>query len=355
MAIAKKALYLAQFGAQTVIGTSVPATFQIQPMALLDQSGATVERPMSQVGFLAESTGQESIVENMVPFSIEEHPITFEEAMLWFSMSVEGNVSAVDISGGMAGPAWLWAHIRDNTTLPNIELFTLEAADFDGTITTADEFPDAFLTDWTINIQSGALTTFSANGIANPRVASALTNLPSFPLDVEHIKHSCWGIYIDDSGSLGNTLYADDILTATLAFRSGFTALRTTKEVCDGSYAIVDFNPEDTGFDLDITAFAKPGASELYELERDAAEAQTIRAIRIKAEGAALLADAGPDTQNKLLRFDVVGKHVNGTVIPAGDDSGQRTLEIKIKTSIDTSSSAWFAAYVQNTMPDLSP
>ncbi len=246
------------------------------------------------------------------------HPACYEQLPFWLRAAIQGGVTA---SGG--GAPYTWTFVRTGLAAPALKAATLERRDSDFTNHVDHEF--AYCMPQSIKLsgaQDGEVM-LQVNGVGNRREASTLTSALAAPTPV-HIPFARSRVYLNDSwATLGNTLLTGKVISWEWTFFTGVRLLRTADNNSDLDHDIDVIDGNEVGAEIVIRVLAD---KTLFDAELAIAEAQTLRAVRIKMDGAS----------SRAVTIDTLAKHVAGSLPMLVDEvAGQRVYEIRLQEATD--------------------
>ena len=304
-----------QWGREGTRGTAVAATSK---MAVTDVQFApldSVYRPKLKKGLLHRNPGSETVITRGTKFTIPETPVIYDQIQNFLLSSIKG---AVTPSGGNP---YTWAIARLLTADPNPDTFTLERRMTDGTSPIDNEWAYAFLTQIKFIYQVDEPLKFSAEGVCRRVQGSTLTPALAMPL-IEIPPTPLAKMWIDSTwANLGVTQTVGQVLRAEVTYHTGLKPKMTLDGRTDLDFTAYVFDASVCGIDAEFTVMA--GAQ--YAIEKTAAEAQTIRAVRLSVLG----------TSSRELTLDMLVKHVPGSSFELGADDGQDTFKMQMVDTDD--------------------
>lgn len=320
-----------QWGRESTRGTAVAATSK---MAVVDVQFApldSVHRPKLKKGLLHRNPGSETIITRGTSFRIPETPVVYDQMQNFLLAAIKG---AVAPSG--SNP-YTWTVARLLTADPNPDTFTLERRLSDGTTPIDNEWAYGFLTQLRWTYQVDQPIRFSAEGVCRRVQASTLTAAQAMPT-IEIPPTPLAKMWIDSTwANLGVTQCVGQVLRADVTYHTGLKPKMTLDGRTDLDFTTYVFDAAECGIDAEFTVMA--GAQ--YATEKTAAEAQTIRAIRLTVLG----------TSSKELTLDMLVKHDLASSFAVGEDDGQDTFTMKLTDTDDATN--MFSAKVVNAVSTL--
>jgi len=285
-----KGLRKIQMGRETVAGTAVAATTAWWGNGVPQNDTETVFKEVDW-GRLSPS------LESYRPFKAASFP--FEETEATFEQLLHiGEAGIKTVGSGAsdgAGTGKIYAYVFPGASIPSIKTYTLEGGDNQQ----MEELEYCFVSDFTLAGAVKEAWKVSANWIGKQITKSTFTPAISYPT-VETILFQRTKLFIDAAGgTIGTTNKANTLLKASLNYTTGLIPKFTGDDNLAFQF-LQSITPEvelELTFEHDGTAVA----------EKDAAEAQTVRLIRLKAEGSNT-ATPGTAYSKKTMIIDVAGK-----------------------------------------------
>lgn len=310
-------------------GTAVAATSKMAVSDILFTPIDAYFRPQLAKGLMLANPGDETVIVRGTQFAIPETPVIYDEFHKILAMSVVGDVAATG-----ADP-YLWTFTRNPLADPDVNTRTLERRLTDGTNHIDNEWAYAFLSEFTLNYRADQPLMYSCEGFARRIQGSTLTAAQAFPT-IEIPAAALAKVWIDATwANLGTTLISAQVLSAQLRFASGYRPKMSLDGRTDLDFTMNILNAREVKVELTIRLLIEASAGQ-YATEKTAAEAGTLRAVRIKIEG----------TQSRYLQADMLLKHDAASLGPIGEEDGQDIVEMKLVGSTDATN--FFSAIVQN-------
>lgn len=280
-----------QLGKETTAGTARPASIIWRGVASMPADQLQVVFPNEDVGYLANTDRSYVPVKDAV-LAMEQTEATFEQLPYILAAGVKNVITG---SGDTGGSGYIYTYPFPTTAQNTAKTFTIEAGDDNA----AEEMEYAYVEDFTISGEPKSAIMVSANWRGRQLSTSAFTSTASLPT-VEEILFNTSKLYIDTAGAnWGTTQKSQTMLGFNLNVKSGYWPKYTGDGNLYFSY-IVQTAPEIT---LDVT-FEHDGTA---TAEKAAWRAQTVRKIRVKAEGSSFTT-AGATYAKKTMIIDLVGK-----------------------------------------------
>jgi hypothetical protein len=129
-------------------------------------------------------------------------------------------------------------------------------------------------------------------------------------------------LWIDSTwGTLGTTVVATQILNGSIEINTGAFPIWTLDQRSDLDFSTIGYNAEQAAVNVQLTALV--GAQ--FALEKTAAEAGTLRALRLQLDG----------TSSRKLLLDLLAKHEMASIFEFGEQDGQHVVEMNLQESTD--------------------
>jgi len=300
-------------------GTAVPATSKILVANWDVEPIDSVYHPPLLRGLIQRWKGGEVVIERGVRFTIPETPFFYEQAPNWLSQSVNRSTG---LPTG-AGP-YVYTFTRDPTGNPDLDTWTYERRITDGVTPIDQEAAYCLLSSITWRGQQNQPVLFTAEGFGRRIQSSTLTAALTAPT-AEAALSSSSSVYIDSSwANLGNTQIVGQILGWEIVWNTGYAPIFTTDGRADLDFTSAVISSENTHLTVRIRMLVKPNSGQ-FTVEQTAAEAQTLRAVRIQADG----------TSGRQCQWDMILKHNLGSLFKIGEFEGQEMIEMELVESTD--------------------
>lgn len=321
-------LSIYQWGMEATPGTSVPATSKIiVPRIDFAQTGEPY-RPQYAKGLVQRYRGDDFLTNQFITFTVPEFPVSYEQLPHWLSMGVQ-NVTAP--TG--AGP-YTYPFVRDPVAKPLPKTWTIERRNRDGTTNYDMEFPYCFLTSIRISAAQNAPVMVAFTGVCRPPTVAAITAALSFP-EIESPPFALTTASIDDAwADLGDTPLSGIVVGWSFEFQTGWYPFFAADGRTDLSFSRVELDANRVNINASIRILAE--ASGRWQLERTAAQARTLRAIRLGAAG----------SSGRSIEIDFLGKHTNSDLV--GLEVVEDRNEINLAFNEDTDDTNLLAITVIN-------
>ena len=304
-----------QWGKEVTRGTAVAATSKIAVENIEFEPEDVLARPKLAKGLLHRNPGSETVITRGSRFRIPETPVVYDQLQHLLSMAVKGGVAATG-----ADP-YTWTFARSLTADPAPDSWTLERRLNDGSSQKDNEWAYALLSELRFIYQVDQPLRFSAAGFARRVQASTLTAALALPT-IEIPPTPLAKIWIDSTwANLGTTQITGQVLRAEVTFRTGLKPIMTLDGRSDLDFTSYILDASEVGVDAEITMLV----AGQYDTEKTAAEAATLRAVRLEILG----------TQSRELELDMLLKHERGSLFSVGQQDGQDIVVMKFEDSDD--------------------
>jgi hypothetical protein len=317
MAIAVAPLTVYQGGPETTPGTAVAATRKFALESLDITATDSVYRPQITNGILLDNPGGETINSRGATW-VARGPVVYNELHRWASMVVGTLVTT-----GGASP-YTHTFTKLATANPTLKSWTLERRISDGSTHLDTEWPYSLGSSLTLTAELDAPIMMEVNGFSRAAASSTLTAaLTQVTVGIPPAVTS--KVYIDPAyASLGSTQISGQVLRWDVTFRSGNVAIntmdgRTTLDM--GTHAV---NGREAGLDMNIRMMVKADSGQ-YAAERTAAQAQSLRAVRLEVIGSATAE----------VEIDALVKHVSGDVTMVSEENGYVVFDMALVSATD--------------------
>jgi hypothetical protein len=289
-------LTLVQWAKEATPGTDLPATSQMLVTAFNATPKDEYYRPGVLRGLMQRNRGFETPIKRWTEWSAEG-PFSFEQGQNWL-----GAVIAAVAAPTGVGP-YVWTHTKNPAVIPSLATFTLERRVTDGSTPYQHAWHYCVVTKFTLNFADGEPVTFKAEGFARRVQTETLTAAQTLPTP-EFAPLGVGKMWIDSTfGTLGTTVVA------------------TQDQRSDLDFSTIGYNAEQAAVNVQLTALV--GAQ--FALEKTAAEAGTLRALRLQLDG----------TSSRKLLLDLLAKHEMASIFEFGEQDGQHVVEMNLQESTD--------------------
>lgn len=302
-------------------GTPVAATSKMLVANWDAEPTDSVYRPPILRGLIQRNKGGEIVIERGTNWNIPDTPAFFEQLPHWASMSIRGGVVPSDLGAG----DFEWIFERDPTGNPDLDSWTIERRLSNGPDHVDMEAAYSLIRDITFTGQQNQPVMLNANGFSRRiDVDSVLTPSLSAPTGIPLLASSS-AVYIDTSwAGIGGTQIVGQTLNWQIRWNTGYAPLFTTDGRPDLDFGQVAISSENTYLEVMIRILVQPTDGQ-FDIEHAAAEAQTLRAIRIRCSG----------SSNRRADFDMILKHSMGSLFKIGEFEGQDVIEMNFVESTD--------------------
>lgn len=308
-------LRLFQWGKETTRGTAVAATSKIAVEGIEFEPVDEVSRPKLAKGLLHRNPGSETIIRRGTTSRIPETPVVYDQLQHLLSMSVKGGVVATGLD------PFTWTFARSLTADPAPDAWTIERRLSDGTTNKDNEWAYALLSTLRFLYVRDQPLRFSAEGFARRVQASTLTAALAMPV-IEIPPSPLAKVWIDSTwAAIGTTQVSAQVLRADITFHTGLKPLWSLDGRADLDFTTHLLDPSEVGLDAELVLLV----AGQYDTEKTAAEAQTLRGVRLQVLG----------TQTRELTLDMLLKHERGSVFAVGSEDGQDIVTMRLTDSDD--------------------
>ena len=308
-----------QWGVEATKGTAVPATSGILAEAIDFDDDDEIERPDLATGIGYEVKGSEFAIRRGTKFTVPDFPISFEQLPHWLRMAVKGAVTPTGV-----GP-YIWTFTPALGADPDLDARTLERRITDGANNLDDEWAYAMLSRFTLKWEAGMSSMkASAEGFARRRQNSTFTAAQTYPTP-EHIPGALMTVFIDSTfAGLGGTQVTGQVLSGELEINTGYKPYWASDGRTDLDHSSHEWDARARTYSLKMRIVARNSGQ--LAAERTAAEALTLRAVRLRATG----------TSSRILTLDGLYKHEKGTsLVKVGEVDGQEVVDVTLRQSTD--------------------
>ncbi len=315
LAIASGDLY--QWGREATKGTAVAATSKIAIEEMAFEPLDEVHRPRLVKGLAVRSPGNEFALFRGTRWTARGYA-EYEQLQNWLEMSVVGSVTPTG-----TGP-YVWTYTRNPAADPALRAYTLERRVTDLTNHIDNEWAYALATGITLSAGIDEAVRLEAEGLARRIQASTLTAAQALPT-IEEPPIALTKIYIDSTwAGLGTTQIVAQALDWSVKFSTGVSVFRTVDGRVDQDFTVDVINGGEVGLDVEIGLLIKADSGQ-YAVEKTAAEAQTLRAVRIQADGGS----------GRQIQIDMLLKHVGASLFTVEEQDGARIVRLRLQESTD--------------------
>lgn len=314
MATYLRALEEIQWAREATPGLDLPTTSKILVTEFNVSEDSILYKPQPIRGLWQRNRGYETVVARGSRWTMAG-PLTYEQIPNWLNYAV-ANVATP--SG--AGP-YVWAHVRNPAIPPNIATFTLERKENDGALAIGHAWHYCVLEKLTISWAENEPLMFAAEGFTRRIATETLTPAISLPT-AEIPPTQLAALSIDPSfATLGSTPITNQIVSGSIEINTGAYPIKTLDARPDLDFNVHGFNADNVSVNLQITALL--GAQ--YTVEKAAAEAGTLRAIRLSVAG----------TGGRTFNIGGIFKHAIPELFAYTDLEGAKAVEMNLEETTD--------------------
>lgn len=308
-------LRLFQMGEETVHGTIVPTTSKCAVDEIAFEPTDLIYRPRIARGLVVRNTGFETPVQRGTKFTIPSTPANYEQLQNWLSMAIAGITAPTG-----AGP-YVWLFTRNPAIDPAPSSWSLERRITDGTTPKDNKWGYCLASKIGFSAKIGEAMMFTLEGFARRVQAATLTAAQSMP-SIEIPPVALCKMFIDSTyGTIGSTQVTGQLLDWSLDFTTGLFPIFTQDARTDMDFTAYGFDSSLVQVSFKATMLV----AGQYALEKTAAEAMTLRAVRIEVDG----------TSSRVFKLDFLAKHTLGSVFKVGDQNGQDIVEFDMQEATD--------------------
>lgn len=318
------ALSLPQWGLETNTAPGTPsaavaATGKMAVKDFLIKPTDLVIRDQILKGLLTANRGNEIIGERGTDWEVPETPLVFGQFHYWQGMAIVAPTKTG------VGP-FIWTSAHTPTALQARHMRTIELGLGDGTNTSDWEIPACFLKELEVIGAANSPVRFRASGSGRRLQSSTRTAALALPA-IQEVPMALTKVYIDSTwATLGTTQVTGQIIGWRWKLTTGLFGQQTADGRSDQDFIVVVANPDEFKWTLEIDIKANLNTGQ-WQTEKTAAEALTLRAIRVQADITGVEADQ--------LKIDGLYKHTEGSVFPQGRDNGEVTATLSLEGSTD--------------------
>lgn len=311
-----------QWARESSIGVDLAATSKVLVESLNFTPQSEFARPPVARGLMQRNRGYETAVKRWSNWAAEG-PASYEQLQNWLSM-IENDAAPTG-----AGP-YAWSHIVNPAAVPAPATMTFERRVTNGASPIDHAWHHAMLQSLELSGADGELLRFSAQGFAR-RIQTGETITAALSLPTPELPPApLFTLFIDPAwGSLGSTQVSAQILGFTFRFNTGYKPIWTMDGRSDLDFSTYVVDASERSIEASITCLL--GAH--YATERAAAEAGTLRAVRIAVDG----------TSSRSLDIDFLAKHERPELFEFGEQDGQHIVTLNLQESTDGTNLLAFA------------
>jgi hypothetical protein len=206
--------------------------------------------------------------------------------------------------------------------VPDCDSWTIERRITDGTNHLDNEWAYCMANEMTLSADEDAPLMLEVNGFARRVSASTHTAALAHPtIEIPPIALS--KVFIDTSwAGLGGTQVTGQVLTWSVTLRNGAQGRRTADGRTDMDFTTHLFG--EAGLEAELVLLVKADSGQ-YATEKTAAEAQSLRAVRIQADG----------SSGRQVQIDFLAKHAAGSLFTVGDQDGFAVVTLNLVSATD--------------------
>lgn len=316
MSFYPEALETIQWAREATPGLDLPATSKValEKFDLIPDSENA--RPKLLRGVMVDNRGNETVVRRGATWKAE-FPLNFEQMQNWCS----GLVKAAVVGVGTAPTVWTFA--RALATIPVLDTFTFERRDTEGASPVDHAIHYGMMQKMTLSFNVNELVMAVVEGfsrrIQTGETMTAALTMPS----VELIPTTAIKVYINDTwAGLGSpTQVTNQVMSGEFVWKSGAMPWQTTDGRADQDLTTHVVNADEVGLECTLTMLM--GAQ--YATERAAAEANTLRAVRIEMNG----------TAGRQIQIDFLARYDVPELFELGELNGQKIVPMKLVSAHD--------------------
>ena len=310
-------------------GTDLPTTSMVHLEDYEFAQGDIVYRPKSVRGLMIDNPGFETPVTRFTTWKISGY-WTYEQAQGWL-----GGIVKVTAPTGLS--PYVWTYTQDPTAYPTFWTYTFERRETDGTTPIGQAWHYCVLQKLTLTFTDGQPIMFTAEGFGRRVQTETLTASQTLPTP-ELIPMALSKLYIDTTfAGAGGTQVSTQFLGGSLEINTGAVPLWTGDGQADLDFTTVGFDAAAGGLKANITTYL--GAQ--YATEKTAAEAQSLRAVRLSFAG----------SSGRAMTLDFLCKYEPGSLFNFGNQNGQRIITLPLTSATDATNQ--FKAVVTNLIATL--
>lgn len=266
-----------QWSREATAGTDLAATSKMiverfNPVP----SSPEAYRPALSRGLILANRGGETVIQRGTDWTAEG-PFSFEQAQNLFSGAI------INVASPTGSGPYVWTHTRNPAAYPSLASFTFERRVTDGSTPIDHAFHYSMFRDLELTFATNEVWRYTATGFARRVQTETMTAALTLPT-YETCLTPNTTVFIDPAwASLGSTQVSGQILSGSIKFGSGAAPLWTADGRTDLDFSQVAYASSRVTCEVSLTMLL--GAQ--YSTEKTAAEAQSLRAMRIQIDGAA--------------------------------------------------------------------
>lgn len=315
-------------------GTLVPATSKIAVETMSFRPLDLVVRPKLANAIMLDNPGNELVVMRGTEWTAEG-PVVFDQLQNWLTMLLK----TITDPGGAAPATWQFTY--DPTALNTIRTFTLERRGTDGTNPIDNEWGYACARSLRITGGENAPLRMTVEGFARRIQASTLTAGQALPV-IEMPPTPLAKLWINPSwATLGTTqITGGQLIDFNILIKSGLKPLMSPEGQTDLDFRSHFRDRDEVGIEFEATMRIEASSGQ-YATEKTAAEAQSLRAVRLEVDG----------TSSRTIEIDFLAKHAAGSLFEWGSQDGIAIVTLRLVSASDLTNA--FAVKVINTVTAL--
>lgn len=300
-----------QWAKEATAGTDLATTSLVHCEKATFEEMDSRDAPEVVRGLMWDNRGFETPVKRWTQWTIEGY-FTYEQAQNWF-----GGAIATVASPTLA----TWTHTLDPTVFPTPHTYTFERRVTDGSTPFGQAWHYATLQKLTLTFADGQAVRYKAEGFARRVQTETLTAAQTLPTP-ELAPMALSRLFIDTTyAGIGGTQVASQFLGATLEINTGAVPIWTGDNRTDLDYTTISFDANARGVKASISAYL--GAQ--YSTEKTAAEAQSLRAVRLQLSG----------SSSRDCKIDFLAKYEKASLFNFGEQNGQRIITLPLVSATD--------------------
>lgn len=301
-----------QWAREATAGLDLPATSKLGFVEEFNINPASMRQAPSLLkGLMARNRGNETPVKHFSEWDLTGK-VSFEQ--LQHLLCMVENVAAP--SG--ASP-YIWEHVKNPAAFPAPATYTFEYRDTDGATPIDKAIHYALLQSLTLSGADEELISVEANGVGRKIQTETITAALTAPTMELHAPPLC-RVWINDTwAAIGTTLLTSQVLGWSHQLNCGVVPVWTMDNRADMDYLTHSFDANEISVALSITCLVGPQ----FAIEKAAARAQTLRAVRIQLDG----------TAGRQLQIDTMAKYEVPDLGEFGDENGMRIVVLNLAES----------------------
>ena len=303
-----------QWGREATKGTAVAATSKMAVEMFDPEPEDLVVRPRIANGLAVGNPGNELVTRRSTLWRAGG-PVVYDQLQNWLEMAVVGNQTPTG-----TGP-YVWTYTRNPLADPALKSFTLERRRSDGASPVDEEWAYALARTLRISGADGEPLRFEVEGFARRVQSSTLTAAQALPT-IEDPPIALTKVWIDTAwAGLGTTQIVAQVLSYSWMFNTGAKPIWTADGRTDLDFTVDVIDGREVNTELEIVCMV---AGQMAT-EKTAAEAQSLRAVRIQADG----------SSSKQVQIDGLYKHAQGSLFKLGEQDGMDIVSLRLVGASD--------------------